>query len=66
LLEYISYWKNKWRKNPSLEGAYLRSKLKPANKLWTDQEKQRFLDAIREHGKDFDKIAAAVGTRSRK
>ena len=37
----------------------------PPKCKWTDQENQRFIEALREHGKDYDKIAEAIGTKTR-
>jgi len=31
---------------------------------WTNEEHKRFIDAIREHGRDWDTISEAVGTKN--
>ena len=37
---------------------------KPFSKEWTDDEQHRFIDAIRKYGRQWEKVAEAVGTRS--
>ena len=37
--------------------------VKPSNR-WTNEEQIRFVDAVRKYGRDWDKIAEAVGTRT--
>jgi len=35
------------------------------DRYWTDEEHQRFIEAVKLHGKDWAKITQYVGTRSR-
>ena len=34
-------------------------------KFWTPQEKDLFVQAVRDHGKNYEKIQAAVKTKNR-
>lgn len=62
---YLKLLKLQWMKDPSLEDADLLPLLKDRQPCkWTEEEKQRFLEAVREHGKDFVKIIAAVGSKT--
>jgi len=38
--------------------------LQPISKEWTDNEHNRFIDAIRKYRRQWEKVAEAVGTRS--
>ena len=40
-------------------------KSKPPAKRWSDEEHQRFLEALRVYGKDWTKITEHVGTRTK-
>jgi len=59
-------WIHKLSKDPSLLDEDIRMKLKPVPKtLWTAEEKQRFLEALRKHGRDCEKITKAIGSKSK-
>ena len=60
-------WCNKVRKNPNLPDADLYKTIQEelsrrrVNKIWTPQRHLRYIEAVRIHGRDFDKIASHVG-----
>ena len=61
--------KNFWRKSTKT-GEVIASDIlsilkQPKEFDWTEEENMRFVDAVRKHGKDYDKITEAVGTKSR-
>ena len=53
--------KQRLTKDPSLEGEDILPLLKQSCSSWSEEDNQRFLDAVRQHGKNYDKIAEAIG-----
>ena len=50
--------------DPQLPGAYIFTTIKRIGESkWTNEELEKFVDAIREHGKDFKKVSARIGTK---
>jgi len=63
---YLKLLKLQWMKDPSLEDADLLPLLKDRQPCkWTEEENQRFIAALRENGKDFNKIIEAVGNKTK-
>ena len=60
---YIFNLIHKTRKDPNCVEPDILSILQQKSKKnsWTEEEKKRYLAALREHGRDFGKITAAVG-----
>ena len=60
------YLLRKFKENPALDHDNLSKLLKQSKiKYWTEDEDERFCDALRIHGKDWGKIEELVATRTK-
>ena len=55
------------KKDPTIKGAHLLELIeKPQVQAWTEQENDRFFEALAMYGRDWDKVSEHVGTKDRK
>ena len=57
---------NEKKREQKLESKTTTPEAKGTRNPWTTEEQEKFIEAIRAHGKDFKKIEEHIGTRDRR